>query len=104
MLSLVVFGFIGGAIVQMWGYYTPFIIGGSALFTIGAGLMTMFTVDQPDWRAYGFIIVAGAGGGLSLQNGFMAVQAVLSQADLPIGNAVVMFTQTLSYVTPHSYL
>jgi hypothetical protein len=97
MLSLVIFSFISGGLVTYLGYYTPFIIVGSAIFTIGMGLMTMFTVDQPDWRAYGFSIVAGAGCGLAIQNGFMAIQAVLPQETLPIGNAAVMFSQTLAY-------
>ena len=97
MLSLVVFSFVTGGLVTWWGYYTPFIIIGSAIFTVGAGLMTLFTVDQPDWRAYGFIIIAGSGCGLAIQNSFMSVQAVLPKATLPIGNAVVMFSQTLSY-------
>jgi MFS family permease len=100
MLSLVIFSFITGGIVTWWGYYTPFIILGAAIFTIGAGLMTTFTVDQPLWRAYGYTIIAGAGCGFSIQNGYMSIQAVLPQSTLPIGNAVVMFSQTLSYPSP----
>lgn len=97
MLSLVIFSFVTGGLVTWLGYYTPFIIIGSAILTIGAGLMTLFTVDQPVWRAYGFIIVAGSGCGLAIQNSFMSVQAVLPKETLPIGNAIVMFSQTLSY-------
>jgi hypothetical protein len=97
MLSLVLMGFVTGAIVQWWGYYTPFIILGSAIFTVGAGLMTLLTVNTTNWTAYGYTIVAGAGCGFALQNAYMSVQAVLPQATLPIGNAVVMFSQTLSY-------
>jgi hypothetical protein len=100
MLSIVVFSFITGVLVTIIGYYTPFIMIGSAIFTIGAGLMTMYTVDMPDWRAYGFSIVAGAGCGLAIQNAFMSVQAVLPPATLSIGNATVMFSQTLSYPPP----
>ena len=100
MLSLVIFGFLIGAIVQWWGQYAIFIIIGSALVTIGAGLLTLSTVDQPDWRMFGFTIIAGAGCGMSLQNGFLSVQAVLPQSSLPIGNAIIMFSQTLSYPRP----
>ena len=96
MISVVIFSFITGGIVQWWGYYTPFIIIGAAIYTVGAGLMTLYTVDQPDWRAYGFAIVAGAGFGLAFQNAFMSVQAVLPNSTLPIGNAVIMFSNTLS--------
>ena len=97
MLSLVVMSFIIGGIVQWWGQYAIFIIIGSAIYTIGAGLLTLSTVDQPNWRMYGFTIVAGAGCGICLQNGYLSVQAVLPQSSLPIGNAIVMFSQTLSY-------
>ena len=97
MLSVVIFSFITGGIVQVWGYYTPFIILGSAVLTVGAGLTTTFTVDQADWRAYGIMIVVGTGFGLAFQNAFMSVQAVLPNSTLPIGNAVVMFSNTLSY-------
>ena len=88
--------------MTLLGYYTPFIILGSVVMTIGCGLMELYTVDQADWRAYGFTIVAGAGIGLSLQNSVMAVQAVLPQSTVAIGNAAVMFFRTLSYYPlPH---
>ena len=100
MLSLVVMGFVTGGLVQWWGYYTPFLILGSAIFTVGAGLMTLLAVNTTNWTAYGYTIVAGAGCGFALQNAYMSVQAVLPQATLPIGNAVVMFSQTLAYSPP----
>jgi hypothetical protein len=96
MLSVVLFSFISGASVTLLGYYTPFIIAGSVIMTIGCGLMELNTVDQADWRAYGFAIVAGAGIGLSFQNSVMAVQAVLPLSTVAIGNAIVMFSRTLS--------
>jgi hypothetical protein len=96
MLSLVLIGFVAGGIVTWWGYYTPFIIFGTVLFTIGAGLLLTIQVDTTNWKVYGFTIVAGAGLGFSMQNAFMSVQAVLPQATLPIGNAIVMFSQTLA--------
>jgi len=96
MLSLVILGFITGGIVTWWGYYTPFIILGSAIFTIGSGLLLTIEVDTTNWKVYGFTIFAGSGLGFSLQNTYMSVQAVLPQSTLPIGNAIVMFSQTLS--------
>ena len=96
MLSLVVFSFVTGGLVTVLGYYTPFIIIGSAMFVIGAGLVTTYKVDTPAWTAYGYTIVVGAGCGLAFQNAFMAVQAVLPPSTLAIGNAIIMFAQTLS--------
>jgi len=96
MLSIVIFSFVTGALVTVLGYYTPFIIIGSAIFVIGAGLVTKYKVDTPYWTAYGYTIIAGAGCGLAFQNAFMAVQAVLPPSTLGIGNATIMFAQTLS--------
>jgi hypothetical protein len=97
MLSLVIFSFISGGLVTWLGYYMPFIVIGAAILTIGTGLMTTFTVTQAVWRTYGYTIIAGAGCGLAMQNAFMSVGAVLPQSTLAVGNAMIMFTQTLSY-------
>jgi hypothetical protein len=82
--------------VTLLGYYTPFIILGSAIMTVGCGLMELYTVDQANWRAYGFSIIAGAGTGLSFQSSVLSVQAVLSRETVAIGTAAVMFSRTLS--------
>lgn len=97
MVSMVVISLIVGGILQLWGYYTPFIIAGAVIFTTGAGLMTLFSVDQPNWRSYGFSIVAGGGCGFSMQNVYLAVQAVLPQDTQPIATAAVIFMQTFAF-------
>jgi hypothetical protein len=93
-----VVGIACGVAVSWWGHYAPFIVVGSAIFTVGAGLLTLFNVTLPSWQAYGFMIVVGSGYGLSLQNAYIAVQVVLPIETLPVGNAIVMFSQTFSYV------
>jgi len=97
LISAIVVGIVCGCLVTWTGYFTPFIVVGSALFTMGAGLLTLVSVDQSSWCAYGFSIIAGAGYGFSLQNAYIAVQNVLPNEILPIGNAVVMFCQTFAY-------
>jgi hypothetical protein len=82
--------------VTRLGYYTPFIILGSAIMAVGCGIMELFTVDQANWRAYGFSIIAGAGTGLSFQNAVMSIQAVLPRETVAIGTAAFMFSRTLS--------
>jgi hypothetical protein len=91
-------GIACGIVVSWWGHYAPFIIIGSAIFTVGAGLLTLFNVTLPNWEAYGFMIIVGSGYELSLQNAYIAVQVVLPIETLPVGNAIVMFSQTFSYV------
>ncbi|KAL1843457.1 hypothetical protein VTJ49DRAFT_1567 [Mycothermus thermophilus] len=45
LISMVVVSFLAGGLVTLWGYYTPFMIAGSAIAAVGYGLTTTF---QPD--------------------------------------------------------
>lgn len=65
------------------------------MMSIGAGLLTLFTVDisQPKWVAFQFIY--GLGIGLGFQQGTVVAQAVLPMSEIPIGTALVLFVQML---------
>lgn len=95
ILSNVVGIMSSGALTTRLGYYTPFFIGSSIIMSIGAGLLTTFTVDtaQPKW--VGFLFLYGLGVGLGFQQGGVAAQAVLALSDVSIGTAMVMFVQIL---------
>jgi hypothetical protein len=45
--ALVVFAIGGGVGVTAIGYYTPFMIAGSLIMAMGAGLLLLFKVDTP---------------------------------------------------------
>jgi hypothetical protein len=95
ILGLVVVSIIGGGLVTYLGYYTPFMLLSSVLMTVGAGLLTTFEVDtgSPKWIGYQFIF--GAGVGFGMQQPLIAVQTALPKADIAIGTAIIMFSQTL---------
>ncbi|OKO89569.1 hypothetical protein PENSUB_13635 [Penicillium subrubescens] len=69
---------------------------GSALLTIGYGLCTTFEVhtDRSIWVGYEVII--GVGAGVGFQQCYNALQTVLPMKDIPIGIAIVTFSQSLS--------
>lgn len=46
-MSAVVFAIAGGLGVTAVGYYTPFMIAGSTIMAVGAGLLLLFRVDIP---------------------------------------------------------
>ncbi|KAJ5081283.1 Major facilitator superfamily domain general substrate transporter [Penicillium alfredii] len=96
VVSMIVCSAIGGLLVNIIGYYTPFMYIGSAFLTIGAGLCTTFTVDtgHSKWIAYQVII--GLGAGLGFQQCINALQTVLPLTDIPIGIAIITFSQSLS--------
>lgn len=86
--------FVGG-LVSTVGYYTPFLIFSTALFCVGSGLVTTYSTTMSTSRWIGYQILAGCGVGAGFQVPTTAVQTILSQEDIPIGTAVVMFFQTL---------
>ncbi|KAF8854183.1 MFS general substrate transporter [Acephala macrosclerotiorum] len=84
-------GFVTTAI----GYYVPLMLGSSVSMSIGAGLMTTFTTSTSTDLWIGTQILFGAGAGMGIQQPMMAVQAVLSPIDIPIGITAIIFAQAL---------
>jgi hypothetical protein len=95
MLATVVSSVLVGVMVTAAGYYTPFLIGSTAIAAIGTGLMILYDVDISMAKWIGYQIVTGAGIGAGLQIPMTAVQTVLKPEDIPVGTAAVMFLQTL---------
>lgn len=95
ILGLVIMSMIGGGAVTALGYYTPFVIASTILATIGAGLLSTFEANTGSPKWIGFQALFGIGAGLGMQQTIIAIQSVLPTEDIPVGTAVVMFTQTL---------
>ncbi|KAL3450369.1 major facilitator superfamily domain-containing protein [Aspergillus insuetus] len=95
MLATVVSSVLTGIFVTIFGYYTPFLIGSTALAAIGAGLLTLYSIDISDGKWIGYQILLGAGVGAGFQVPMTAVQTSLKASDIPQGTAAVMFFQTL---------
>jgi hypothetical protein len=95
ILGLVIISMMSGVLVTVLGYYTPFMLISSVLMAIGAGLLSTFETDSnsPRWIGYQFLF--GAGVGFGMQQTLVVVQTALPAADVPIGTAIMMFTQTL---------
>ncbi|GKZ81332.1 hypothetical protein AnigIFM56816_005847 [Aspergillus niger] len=84
-----------GAGVSAVGYYTPFLIGSTAFFCIGAGLLTLYTTGISTGKWIGYQILTGVGVGAGFQIPMTAIQTTLEQADVPIGSAAVIFFRSL---------
>ncbi|KAJ6009432.1 hypothetical protein N7522_004448 [Penicillium canescens] len=95
VLSVVVFAIASGLSVTVVGYYTPFMIAGSMVMAIGAGLFLLFRVDISLSMWLGFQIVFGAGAGIGLELPNIAVQTVLPEEDVSIGTSLVVFARSL---------
>jgi len=95
LLSTVLSSIIAGGLISTVGYYTPFLIASSVIFSIGTGLLSTYKVNTPFGRWFGFQVLTGAGVGAGFQVPLIAVQTVLPLEDIPVGTAVVIFFQTL---------
>lgn len=93
MITVTLARLIAGYMVSAWGYYTPFMYGGVILGSIGAGLLTTWTVDASTGKWIGYQILFGAGVGVGLQQSIIAVQTDLPLPDIPTGTVMIMFAQ-----------
>jgi hypothetical protein len=95
ILGLVVASMIAGAGTTGFGYFTPFLYISTVLIAIGTGMLTTFEVDTGGPAFLGWQAMAGIGMGFGLQIPFICVQTVLTPQDLPMGTAVIVFSQTI---------
>lgn len=95
LLGVIIAVLASGSLVSAVGYYAPFMILGTVLATIGAGLLTTFSPSTSSAALILFPAVFGLGIGLSFQQPIIAAQTVLSTEDIPIGTTVIVFGQSI---------
>jgi MFS family permease len=86
---------IAGFFVTKNGYFTAPAIIGCAIGTAGCGLISTITPSSSSGMWIGFEILASAGIGLAIQQGFSAVQIVLPLDETAMGTAAVVAFQSL---------
>lgn len=92
IVSLSVIQFAVGAGVAALGVYLPFMWAGSALFTIGSGLLTTLKTTTGVGPPIGFQILAGCGFGSSMQLCATSVRlSIRDKKDVPISSALTIF-------------
>ncbi|KAJ7446316.1 major facilitator superfamily domain-containing protein [Mycena latifolia] len=95
ILSLVAASIIAGAVITRVGYYTPFLILSAILTAVGTGLLCTLTVASDHTKWLPFEVLCGLGVGFGMQQPMLAAQTVLDLKDVPIGVAIIMFSQTM---------
>lgn len=84
-----------GWIASRTGHYVLLMWIGAPVLAAGGGLFQLIRADSPDAQRIGFQILSGLGYGICSQMPILAVQVVLSKADVPMGLVMVMFFQIL---------
>lgn len=96
LLGVFIASLLSGGLISLIGYYTPFMIAGTIVMSVGAGLLTTFTAtgtNHPKWISYQ--VLYGLGTGLGFQQAALASQAVLPRKDMPTGSSLIFFAQSL---------
>ncbi|KAI0024401.1 major facilitator superfamily domain-containing protein [Xylariomycetidae sp. FL0641] len=94
-LSMVVASIANGQFVARVGYYSPSMLVGIVLMSIGAGLLTTLQLDTPEAKWIGYQVLYGFGMGLTFQAPNLAAQTVLPKQDTSIGVSLMFFSQLL---------
>ncbi|KAL4899479.1 hypothetical protein BDW74DRAFT_183735 [Aspergillus multicolor] len=95
ILAQVLLAVTAGALVQRFGYYLPFIVLGTALMTIGSGVLSMIGTSTPEHDLIGYQIIFGAGIGLSVSIPFITIPNLIPRPQIPTAMAIVIFSQFL---------
>ncbi|OJJ51442.1 hypothetical protein ASPZODRAFT_148720 [Penicilliopsis zonata CBS 506.65] len=95
VIAMVVSSILSGIGTVRVGYYTPILIAGTCLVSVGSGLLTMLQVDSTTGQWIGYKIVYGFGLGCCFQAPKMAAQTVLPRREVAIGASLMLFEQTL---------
>ncbi|KAK6223368.1 hypothetical protein LQW54_000485 [Pestalotiopsis sp. IQ-011] len=95
LIGVIVSVLLSGALVSGLGYYTPFMIIGSILMSVGIGMMSTIGPDTSNTLLLIFPAIFGAGVGIGFQQPLIGAQAVLSKEDIPTGTSIIVFGQTI---------
>lgn len=95
ILGMVLFSLVSGAIITTTGWYNPWMILAAILMPLGAGLLTTLRPETGHAKWIGYQAIYGLGIGAGFQQPLIVAQSVLPIEDVPIGTAIMMFSQIL---------
>lgn len=86
---------LSGILITVNGHYVPLMVVGSAIATVGVGMLYTLGVDSSSAKWIGYQALTGMGMGLSFQCAVIANQALVKLSDLSTISAITMFFQTM---------
>ena len=84
-----------GTFVSKVGYCNPPAIIGSVMGTVGSGLLSTLALNTDSSRWIGYEVFTAVGMGMAVQQGYVAVQSVVSLQQLAVASALISCFQSL---------
>ncbi|KAK3379645.1 major facilitator superfamily domain-containing protein [Lasiosphaeria ovina] len=94
-LGMVVFTMTSGVLIEVLGYYLPWVLAGSCISAIGYGLLSTLETTTPAARWIGYQLFYGVGGGSMAAAAYTAVQNLVPASQIPTAMAIVLFCQSM---------
>ncbi|MCW2778145.1 MAG: transporter [Frankiales bacterium] len=95
MVGIIICSGITGRIMMRTGKYKIFPVFGTAVMFVAVLLFSTLTVDSPLWHACAFMVIMGAGLGLSMQTLVISVQNALPPQDMGVATSSVTFFRSM---------
>jgi MFS family permease len=95
MAGIITSSFITGRVMSRTGRYKIFPIFGTAIMAVAMLLFSTLTVDTPIWQTMAYMVVMGAGLGLSMQTLVISVQNALPPKDMGVATSSVTFFRSM---------
>jgi len=95
VLSMTVFGIIAAIVTEKTTYYVPAMLFCPVLCATGAGLLSTLTPSATASQWIGYQVLFGFGIGSGFQTSTLVPQTVLDKEDVPLGMALMFFSQQL---------
>ncbi|KAJ6024771.1 MFS general substrate transporter [Penicillium herquei] len=96
IIGITVFSLLAGAIINVIGYYTPVMVVGSIVLSVGCGMCSTLDLKSDHSKWIGYQVLVGMGAGLGFNLPLLAVQTALTSDDIATGTAIIIFGQNLS--------
>jgi MFS transporter, DHA2 family, glioxin efflux transporter len=84
-----------GVLITVFGHYVPLMIAGSAIATVGAGLIYTLEINSGSDKWIGYQALSGIGLGLIFQIPIIVNQTLVTPSDLSSVTAQTLFFQTI---------
>ncbi|KAI1173416.1 efflux pump antibiotic resistance protein [Nemania sp. FL0916] len=94
IIGAIIGSFVHGAGTSSFGYYAPFMLCGSIIMPIAAGLITTFSTDTSLVQLILYTALSGLAYGIGFSGPHNAVQTVLPAEDIPLGLSIMLFAQS----------
>ncbi len=95
MVGIIISSGITGKVMSKTGKYKVFPVVGTAVMFVAVLLFSTLGVDTPLWHASAFMVLMGAGLGLSMQTLVISVQNALPPQDMGVATSSVTFFRSM---------